>query len=525
MLINLHKQATTTPKVRAAIQASGDAGTALAERFGVTAQTIYKWRKRDSVEDRSHTPHRLQTTLTPAQEAVALALRKTLLVSLDDLLAVVREFLNPNASRSGLDRCLRRHGVGNLRDLTAKEQKPKHSAFKAYEPGYIHIDVKYLPQMADETSRRYLFVAIDRATRWVFISVFTAKTAANARRFLRDLERACPIRIRTVLTDNGKEFTDRLFGLRKRLATGAHEFDTLCAALEIEHRLTPPKSPQTNGMVERFNGRIEEVLQSHHFRSGEELETTLHRYVWLYNQQLPQSALGSKSPLQAMKDWHKLKPELFKKQPYYLPGCDSYAQDTMIVPTVVDTRVYTPRKTAEPRRVDHIGWIGTPSTWTEYMAPMMPLLVDVAATNNSRITAIGAGNAAPHPLLDNLPWTEQTEVTRIQGMDIGGMPLTDTPWARGKCGYKLIQYMACGIPVVASPVGVNADIVEHGVNGFLAKTNTEWREALTRLLADPALRSTMGAAGRRKVHERFSIQVWGPKVATVIAEIARQPRR
>ena len=75
-------------------------------------------------------------------------------------------------------------------------------------------------------------------------------------------------------------------------------------------------------MVERFNSRIEEVLQSHHFRSGEELETTLHRYVWLYNQQLPQSALGSKPPLQAMKDWHKLKPELFRKKPYYLTGCD-----------------------------------------------------------------------------------------------------------------------------------------------------------------------------------------------------------
>ncbi len=323
MLINLHKQATTTPKVRAAIQASDDAGTALAERFGVTPQTVYKWRKRDSTEDRSHTPHRLQTTLTPAQEAIAVALRKTLLVSLDDLLAVVREFLNPQVSRSGLDRCLRRHEVGNLRDLKAKAPKPTHKAFKAYEAGYNHVDVKYLPQMADETSRRYLFVAIDRATRWVFIRVFKAKTAANARRFLRDLDRASPIRIRTVFTDNGKEFTDRLFGLRKRAATGVHEFDQLCAALEIEHRLTPPKSPQTNGMVERFNGRIEEVLQSHHFQSGEELETTLHRYVWLYNQQLPQSALGAKTPLQALKDWHKLKPELFKKQPYYLPGCDT----------------------------------------------------------------------------------------------------------------------------------------------------------------------------------------------------------
>jgi hypothetical protein len=107
-------------------------------------------------------------------------------------------------------------------------------------------------------------------------------------------------------------------------AGGKHEFDKLCAELGIEHRLTPPRSPQTNGMVERFNGRIEYVLQSQHFRSGEELETTLLRYVWLYNQQLPQSALGRKSPLQAMKDWHKLKPELFRKQPYYRPGCDTY---------------------------------------------------------------------------------------------------------------------------------------------------------------------------------------------------------
>jgi hypothetical protein len=189
--------------------------------------------------------------------------------------------------------------------------------------------------MADETSRRYLFVAIDRATRLVFIRIYRAKTAANARRFLRELERACPLRIRTILTDNGKEFTDRLFGLRKRSPTGKHDFDQLCAELGIEHRLAPPQHPQTNGIplddcqqssagqrVERFNGRIEEVLQSHHFHSGEDLETTLHRYVLLYNQQLPQSALGSRTPIQAMKDWHKLKPELFRKQPYYLPGCD-----------------------------------------------------------------------------------------------------------------------------------------------------------------------------------------------------------
>ena len=108
-------------------------------------------------------------------------------------------------------------------------------------------------------------MAIDRATRWVFIAIYRNKTATNARRFLRDLERACPIRIRTILTDNSKKFIDRLFGLRKRAATGQHEFDTLCSTLGVEHRHTPPRSPQTNGMVERFNGRIEDVLQSHHF--------------------------------------------------------------------------------------------------------------------------------------------------------------------------------------------------------------------------------------------------------------------
>ncbi len=124
------------------------------------------------------------------------------------------------------------------------------------------------------------------------------------------------------MTDNGQAFTGRLFGRRKRAATGQHEFDLLCADLGIDHRLSPPQHPQTNGMAERCNGRIEEVLQSHHCRSGEDLETTLHRYVLLYNQQLPQSALASKTPLQAMKEWSKLKPELFKKQPYYLTGCD-----------------------------------------------------------------------------------------------------------------------------------------------------------------------------------------------------------
>lgn len=197
-----------------------------------------------------------------------------------------------------------------------------------------------------------------------------------------------------------------------------------------------------------------------------------------------------------------------------------------IVPTVVDLNAYTRRPEPLLTRPPSIGWIGTPSTWTEYMVPMMPILTQMAASYWTRISAVGAGRAAAaHPLLDNLPWTEESEVARIQEMDIGIMPLTDTPWARGKCGYKLIQYMACGLPVIASPVGVNSEIVEHGVNGFLASTRAEWTEALRTLLSDPALRARMGNEGRRKVERDYSLQVWGPRVAQQLRDVANEGGR
>ena len=323
MLIALHKRARTTPAVRAELAGSTEPVSVLARRFNVTPPTIYKWKSRDSVQDRSHTAHRLQTTLTPAQEAVVVELRRTLLLPLDDLLAVTREFLCQDVSRSGLDRCLRRHGVGNLNALKPAVAAQPHKAFKSYVPGYLHMDVKYLPQMPDETRRRYLFVAIDRATRWVFVALKKDKTAASARSFLKALHKACPIRIVKLLTDNGKEFTDRLFASREREPSGQHEFDQLCRALGIEHRLTRPRTPKTNGMVERFNGRISDVLNTHRFNSALDLEQTLLRYVALYNHQLPQPALKSHTPIQAMKLWHQSNPELFHRTPYDRPGCDS----------------------------------------------------------------------------------------------------------------------------------------------------------------------------------------------------------
>ena len=155
MAATIHANARTTPKIRAEIQAAPPSvsNAALARRFGATKATVAKWRRRDQVHDGSHRPHRLNTTLTEAQEAVVVAVRELLLLPLDDLLVVAWEFLNPNLSRSALDRCLRRHGVNNLKAMLREQEgeaasdKP-YKSFKDYEPGFVHVDIKYLPQMA-----------------------------------------------------------------------------------------------------------------------------------------------------------------------------------------------------------------------------------------------------------------------------------------------------------------------------------------------------------------------------------------
>ena len=202
------------------------------------------------------------------------------------------------------------------------------------------------------------------------------------------------------------------------------------------------------------------------------------------------------------------------------------AANVEIVPTVIDAEAYWPApantRVDEPR----VGWIGTPVTWRQFMAPMLPMLAEVASAYSARFHVVGAGPAAaPHPLIDNLRWSEATEVARIQEMQIGLMPLEDTPWSRGKCGYKLVQYMGCGLPVIASPVGVNSKIVEHGVNGFLAASEGEWREALITLLADPDLRARMGAAGRKRVEEVYSLQGWVGRVTAILRHAAEDRKQ
>ena len=197
------------------------------------------------------------------------------------------------------------------------------------------MDIKYLPRMPDETARRYLFVAIDRATRWVYLAIYNDQTEASSTDFLRKAHQAAPIpsgaqvKIQKILTDNGSQFTDRFTGQKKE-PSGNHAFDRVCAQLGIEHRLSPPRHlcprgyPQTNGMVERFNGRISELTQQTRFASSQELETTLKLYLKTYNHSIPQRALNHQTPVQALKNWHSKKPDLFVKRVYDHTGLDIY---------------------------------------------------------------------------------------------------------------------------------------------------------------------------------------------------------
>jgi glycosyltransferase involved in cell wall biosynthesis len=196
-----------------------------------------------------------------------------------------------------------------------------------------------------------------------------------------------------------------------------------------------------------------------------------------------------------------------------------------ILPTVVDIEQYRPAAPAE--RPLTIGWIGSPSTW-QFVRPYLPLIAGVCRDRGARFLAVGAGTAAEADRFDGMTleaWSEAGEIASVQAMDIGIMPLPDAPWARGKCGYKLIQYMACGLPVVASPVGVNADIVAHGTSGYLASDPGQWRQSLNALIDDPELRQRMGEAGRERVVEDYSLQSHAPRLVEIMRQAVAAPAR
>ena len=152
--------------------------------------------------------------------------------------------------------------------------------------------------------------------------IYAHQDEAAATDFLRRLNLAAPMKIQTVLTDNGSQFTDR-FTSKTRMPSGKHAFDQRCAELAIEHRLCPPRHPQTNGMVERFNGGISQLIGQTRFKSAAELESTLKHYLATYNHRIPQKALNHLSLIQALKLWQAQRPELFNKRVYELAGLDT----------------------------------------------------------------------------------------------------------------------------------------------------------------------------------------------------------
>lgn len=188
-----------------------------------------------------------------------------------------------------------------------------------------------------------------------------------------------------------------------------------------------------------------------------------------------------------------------------------------IVPTVIDLARYEAPPAGARGDVPVIGWVGSPDT-VRFLAPTFDVFNRLVRLRHVRCVAVGA---RPDQLVGSpfeaVPWTEATEVAELAAFDIGVMPLQDTPWQRGKCGYKLIQYMGCRLPVVASPVGVNTTIIEEGSTGLLATTHDEWLAALVRLLDDPALRRRFGAAGRSRVEQHYSLQVQAPRVLGLLA--------
>jgi glycosyltransferase involved in cell wall biosynthesis len=188
-----------------------------------------------------------------------------------------------------------------------------------------------------------------------------------------------------------------------------------------------------------------------------------------------------------------------------------------VVPTTIDLETYRP-PTRPPNNVPVIGWTGSYST-EQHLEVARPALEALAQRYPFRLVVVGGGRFHPAGVaVEHRPWRSCSEVADLADIDVGLMPLPDTPWERGKCGLKALQYMALGVPVVASPVGVNAEIVRHGVDGYLAASSAEWLEALARLLEDAGLRRRMGTAGRSRVESAYSASVHAPRVAHILHE-------
>ena len=276
----LHGSATTTHAIRAAIQRSKATAKALAERHGINPKTVAKWKKRAFVHDAPMGPKDPRSTvLTVEDEAIAVAFRRHTLLPLDDCLYALQAAI-PHLTRSSLHRCYQRHGISRLPDIEG--DKPAKKTFKAYPIGFFHIDIA---EVQTAQGKLFLFVAIDRTSKFAFAKLAEKANRVTASAFLTALIEAVPYKIHTVLTDNGIQFTfppRYADGPTARYAT--HRFDMRCRENGIEHRLTKPNHPWTNGQVERMNRTLKEAtVRRYHYETHDQLREHLDAFLAAYN--------------------------------------------------------------------------------------------------------------------------------------------------------------------------------------------------------------------------------------------------
>lgn len=309
-----HSNAMTNINIRQQIQASKTSNEEIAMQFGVSTQTVSKWRNRDFTNDMSSNPHSIEYGISEIERALIVSIRSAAWVPLDEIFETLLEH-NPEISRSAVYRCLVREDLNKV----PKEVKQKAKKFKEYDPGFLHIDVTYLPKL--EGKKTYLFVAIDRATRLMYFKVYDNKSADSAECFMDECLEFFPFEITHVLTDNGLEFTNKGHKSRKGNSCSKESLmDIKCDENNIDHRLTKPYSPQTNGMVERVNGIIKNnTILKHSYDSKTEMYCDLYKFLYIYNIYRRHGSLrrelGVKTPLDAVYKWYEMKPDIFKITP------------------------------------------------------------------------------------------------------------------------------------------------------------------------------------------------------------------
>ena len=319
---SLHGSARTTPRVRAELQASQETTSALAQRYGLSRTTVSKWRARTTTADAAmgpSTPH--STVLTLVEEAMVVEFRRRTLLPLDDVLGCLRDSI-PKLTRSSLHRCLERHGISWLPENPDKASKRGRCAETAI--GYVHIDISELRLAQGKLT---MFLAIDRVSKFTYVEFRGDTGKMNGADFLRGVVEAFPYAIHSVLTDNGMAFADlpknRNGPTRRYL--GPHIFDRVCNENGIEHRLTKPYHPWTNGQAERMNRTIKEAtVKRFHYDSHAQFRRHLGDFVAASNFARRLKTLKGLTPYEFIcKTWTK-EPERFRLNPIHqMPGLNT----------------------------------------------------------------------------------------------------------------------------------------------------------------------------------------------------------